>query len=67
MSDLVPNLAELIAALPMNSDGVAVASAFEADTVEAARTALRRVVAGWEQYGVSPDANSDSSITAPVE
>lgn len=66
MSDLVPNLAELIAALPMNSDGVAVASAFEADTVEAARIALRLVVAGREQYDVSPDASNDSSITAPV-
>jgi hypothetical protein len=64
MSDIVPNLAELIAALPANSGGVAVASAFEADTVEAARIALRLVVAGWDQYNVLPDVSSNSSITA---
>jgi hypothetical protein len=66
MSDLVPNLSELVAALPMNSDGVAIASAFEADTVEAARIALRVVVAGWEQHDVSLDASSDDLIMAPA-
>jgi len=63
MSELVPNLAELIAVLPINSDGVAVARAFEVDTVEAARTALRAVVADWEQHGVSPNASDETSIT----
>jgi hypothetical protein len=64
VSDLVPNLAELAATLPTNSDGVAVAGAFEVSTVEAARMALRAVVDGWENRAVSGDASNDKLITA---
>jgi hypothetical protein len=67
MSDLVPNLAELIAALHDGSDGAEVAGAFAADNVDAVRTALRAVLASWEQPEVTPEANLTDATTDPVE
>jgi hypothetical protein len=67
MSDLVPNLPELISALPPGSDGIAVAGAFEAENVEAARATLRAVLVLWEETAVSRDAAAADSAGADVE
>ena len=49
MSELVPNLDELMKALPDTSDGLELAGAFDTSSVDEARGALRAIVAAWEQ------------------
>lgn len=49
MSELVPNLGELVKALPDTSDGLELAGAFDTSRVDEARGALRAIVAAWEQ------------------
>lgn len=59
MSALVPNLGELAAALPDDSDGAQLVAAFDVDALAAARSGLRALVDGWER------AASMSSTRAP--
>lgn len=63
MSELVPNLAELVEALPPASDGLELAAAFDTSRVDEARSALRAVVATWEQppQHEAPAASSDET------
>jgi hypothetical protein len=63
VSALVPNLEELTAALDDSSDGARLAAAFDVADLAAARSALRAVVADWEQPNVA-NATSSSGPTA---
>lgn len=56
MSQLVPNLEALLAALPPGSPGAGVAATFDAATLPAARGRLRALVATWEQPSAEPSA-----------
>jgi len=49
MSELVPNLVDLIKALPANSPARAIVAVFDGPDLESARRAMRTVVDGWEQ------------------
>lgn len=48
MSSLVPNLDDLVAALPAEGPGVQLATAFEVGDLDEVRRALRSVVENWE-------------------
>lgn len=48
MGDLVPNLPQLMSRLDEGSDARATAAAFDADTIEAARASLERLLEEWE-------------------
>lgn len=56
------NLEELTAALDDGSDGTRLAAAFDVADLAAARSALRAVVANWEQ----PSAANATSSSDPT-
>lgn len=60
MSALVPNLPELIARLGDGNDARAVAEAFDAETIEAARTSLQRITEAWD----GRTAEADTEVIA---
>ena len=62
MSELVPNLSELVAALPARSDAVTLATAFDTLDLAAARSALRSIVDAWNNPAASPDGSAPPSM-----
>lgn len=48
MGILVPNLSELVGRLDESSDAHSLSAAFSADTIEAARSSVDRILEGWE-------------------
>lgn len=60
MSDLIPNLPQLMGRLEEGSDAHAVAAAFDADTIETARASLERILEEWE--GRHPRRCSRTSV-----
>ena len=66
MSALVPNLEELLAALPSGPDAAALAAAFDTNAVSEARDALRSTVTSWEQPVPPPAAPATRDPEAGV-
>jgi hypothetical protein len=61
MSGLVPNLGELAAVLPDDSDGALLITAFDVDALPAVRSALHAVVDSWERTEALSDSDAASS------
>jgi hypothetical protein len=52
VSRIVPNLHELLSLLEPSSDAALVTNAFDAETMESATEALRKLVSGWDETEV---------------